>query len=47
MIRDLLEDEFKGEKRELKVYRLDGKSLKTKIPIELDKNKKYQIVFIV
>jgi hypothetical protein len=47
MIRDVLEDEFKGEKRELKVFRLDGKNLKTKIPVELDKNKKYQIIFIV
>ena len=47
MIRDLLEDEYTGEKRELKVYRLEGVNGKTKIPVKLDKDKHYQIVFIV
>lgn len=47
MIRDLLEDEFKGKKNELKVYRLEGKNGKSKIPVVLDENKRYQIVFII
>lgn len=47
MIRNVLDDEFKGEKKELKVYKLAGKSGKTKIPVDLDKNKHYQIVFII
>jgi replicative DNA helicase len=47
MIRDLLEDEYKGGKNELKVYRLEGKSGKSKIPVELDRDKHYQVVFII
>ena len=47
MIRNLFEDEFESGKNELKVYRLEGKSGKTKIPVKLDKNKHYQILFIV
>jgi len=47
MIRDVYEDEFKGGNRELHVYKLEGKNGKTKIPVELDKDKRYQILFIV
>ena len=46
MIRDLWTSEYKGEKQELKVYRLDGKNSRTKIPVTLDRNKHYQILFI-
>lgn len=46
MIRDLLPDEYEGN-REVKVYRLEGANGKTKIPEKLDKNKHYQILFIV
>lgn len=47
MIRDIFEDEYTDEKRELKVYRLEGKNGKTKIPVKLDKSKHYQVFFIV
>jgi replicative DNA helicase len=48
MVRDLYDDEYEGEKRELKVYRLDGKRNATQIPVHLnDKKKTYQILFIV
>lgn len=47
MIRDLFDDEHKGGKNELKVYRLEGKNGKSKIPVELNKDKRYQIVFII
>lgn len=47
MIRDVFEDEYTGEKRALSVYRLDGINSKTKIPVKLEKDKKYQVFFIV
>ena len=47
MIRDLYDDEYTGEKRELKVYRLEGKNGKTKIPVKLDRDIHYQIAFII
>ena len=47
MIRDVLEDEYHGGKRELKVYRLEGKNDKTKINVPLKTDKRYQIFFIV
>lgn len=47
MLRNLYEDEFEGGRNELKVYKLSGKSGKTKTPVKLDKDKHYQIVFIV
>lgn len=47
MVRDIFEDEYTDEKRALNVYRLEGKNGLTKIPVKLDKNKKYQIFFIV
>lgn len=47
MIRDVFEDEYADEKRALPVYRLEGKNGKTKIQVKLEKNKNYQIFFIV
>lgn len=47
MMRWVLPDEFKGEKNELKVYKLTGKNKKTKVPVELDVDKRYQVVFLV
>lgn len=48
MVRDLYDDEYEGEKHELKVFRLDGKRNTTQIPVHLnDKKKTYQILFIV
>ena len=47
MIRDLYDDEKTGENRELHVYKLEGKNGKTKIPIKLEKDKRYQILFII
>ena len=47
MIRDLYDDEKTGENKELKVYKLEGKNSKTKIPVKLEKDKRYQILFIV
>ncbi len=47
MIRDVYDDEYTGEKRELKVYRIEGKKGNTKIPVKLDKDKHYQVVFII
>jgi replicative DNA helicase len=47
MIRDVYDDEKTGEKRELKVYRIEGKNSKTKIQVPLDKDKRYQIIFII
>jgi replicative DNA helicase len=47
MIRDLYDDEYPGEKRELKIYRMEGKNNKTKIPVHLDREKRYQILFII
>lgn len=47
MIRDVFEDEYTGEKRALKVYRLDGKKNESKIPVRLEHGKRYQLIFIV
>ena len=47
MIRDIYEDEYTDEKRALNVYRLEGANGKTKIPVKLDKSKRYQVFFIV
>ena len=47
MIRDLFEDELSGEKHELKVYKMGGQNGKSKIPVKLDPEKYYQIVFII
>lgn len=47
MIRDVYDDEYSGEKRALDVYRMEGKNGKSKIPVHLDKSKRYQIIFII
>lgn len=47
MVRNLYEDEFDGGKNELKVYKITGKSGKTKAPVKLNRDKHYQICFIV
>lgn len=47
MIRDIFEDEYTGEKNSLKVYKLEGKNGKSKIPVNLDHDKHYQLIFIV
>ena len=47
MIRDVLDDEYPDEKRALKVYRLEGKNGKTKVSVLLNRDKKYQVFFIV
>lgn len=47
MIRDIFEDEYTGEKNALKVYKLEGKNGKSKIPVNLDHDKHYQLIFIV
>ena len=47
MVRKIFEDEYKGGKHELKVFKYSGKNKKTKVPVELDKKKNYQILFVV
>lgn len=47
MIRDIYEDEYTDEKKALNVYRLEGANGRTRIPQKLDKNKNYQVFFIV
>lgn len=47
MNRWLLQDEYPEGKHELKVFEVKGKNGSTKIPVNLDKNKKYQVFFIV
>jgi len=45
MAREVLTDEYEGERKAIKVWRLAGKN--SNIPVTLDKNKKYLILFIV
>lgn len=47
MIRRIFEDEYESGKKELQVYRLEGKRKASKIPVKLKKDKHYQIIFIV
>ena len=47
MIRNLYDDECPGERNELKVYRLEGKNGRSKIPVTLDRDKHYQVIFII
>ena len=47
MLRDIFEDEYTGEKNALKVYKLEGKNGRSKIPVNLDHDKHYQLIFIV
>lgn len=46
MIRDLYDDEYPGEKRELKIFQ-PGKNKGSNIPYRVSKDKRYQILFIV
>ena len=46
MLRDVFEDEYTGAKHALKVFRFDGKNNRSKIPVKLDENKHYQLIFI-
>lgn len=47
MIRDIFEDEYEDGKKSLSVYRPEGKNGKSKIDVKLDRDKKYQVFFIV
>jgi len=47
MVRDVLDDEYPGEKKQLKVYRKEGKNGNTHVTVPLVKQKKYQVFFIV
>ena len=46
MMRRPFDDEFRGGKRELTCYKLEGKNGKSRIPFLLDKDKHYMITFI-
>ncbi len=46
MIRKPFDDEYEGEKNELRCYKLEGKKKLTKIPFKLEKDKSYSIIFI-
>lgn len=46
MIRHLLPDEMSGGKNEVKVWKPSGKNGLSKTPVELDSNKRYQILFL-
>ena len=47
IIRDVYDDEYEGGKKKLNVYRLEGENGKSQIAVKLDKNKRYQLVFVV
>ena len=47
MIRNVFEDEYTGEKRELKVFEMGGKNGKSQKPVKLEKDKQYQLIFII
>lgn len=46
LMRGVRDDEKSGGKSELQVYRLEGKNGRTKIPVTLDANKNYALIFI-
>lgn len=46
MIRTLFDDERPGGKRVLQVYKRAGKNGKSEVPVKLESNKHYQILFI-
>ena len=46
MIRTLFDDERPGGKRALQVYKRAGKNGKSEVPVKLESNKHYQILFI-
>lgn len=47
MVRDIFDDEYDGEKKALYVYRPEGKNGKTKVEVKLQRDKNYQVLFIV
>jgi replicative DNA helicase len=47
MIRNFFEDEYPGGKNELKVYRHEGKNKRTRLPVTINSEKTYQIIFII
>ena len=47
MIRSLFDDEKPNGKNPIQVYRLEGTKHKTKIPVTLDEDKHYQVIFVV
>lgn len=47
MIRNVFEDEYDNGKNKLYVYKMGGSKGNTKIPVKLDENKKYQLLFVV
>lgn len=47
MVRDVFDDEYTGEKNALKVYKFEGKMGKTKVSVNLNHDKHYQLLFIV
>jgi replicative DNA helicase len=46
LMRQIREDEKDGGKNAIKVYRLEGKNGRTKIPVTLHEDKNYMIIFI-
>lgn len=46
LMRRPFDDEFTGEKRELHVYKPEGKNGKSRVAVKLDKNKHYMLTFI-
>ena len=47
MIRNILPDEYPSGKNELKVWMPSGKNGMTKVPVTLDENKRYQLIFLI
>ena len=47
MIRDIFDDEYDDGKKPLKVFKIKGKNGESKVQEQLDRNKRYQIFFIV
>lgn len=47
MLRHVLPDEMPGGKNEIKCWMPSGKSGLTKTPVELDSNKRYQLIFLI
>lgn len=46
-LRMLLPDEYSGESHEVTVYRLEGKNGRTKIPVQLDADKRYLVMYTI
>lgn len=46
LVRYAMQEEKSGGRNELNVYRLEGKTMQTRIPVTLDKDKNYMIIFL-